>query len=253
MTFDELQKNDGKVQNTNIDFDKYGVWVKKPPRTVQSDAGDQTTQEFHEEFADDILTPDEQNYLNTPLHQETDISQSDDENEIPCFTQLTEDSSILDVPDFNSTITSNKKNSSISEITGYEDTAFLQPEQDADEDTAFLQPEQDAAGDNDIPTFLTETAGTTDTAESAGSDGTVTDTDFTFEDFTDLTDLPETDDNEMSIAAEEPAMQPEQTAATLPSSYRRKLMPVIQRHGTRIPHSFSRNRMLPVTAIFPLS
>ena len=182
MTFDELQKNDGKVQNTNIDFDKYGVWVKKPPRTVQSDAGDQTTQEFHEEFADDILTPEEQNYLNTPLQQETDIPQSDDENEIPCFTQLTEDSSILDVPDFNSTITSNKKNSSISEITGYEDTAFLQPE-------------QDAAGDNDIPTFLTETAGTTDTAESAGSDGTVTDTDFTFEDFTDLTDLPETDDN----------------------------------------------------------
>ena len=68
-----------------------------------------------------------------------------------------------------------------------------------DEDTAFLQPEQDAAGDNDIPAFLTEAADTTDTAESAGSDGTVTDTDFTFEDFTDLTDLPETDDNEMSI------------------------------------------------------
>ena len=70
-----------------------------------------------------------------------------------------------------------------------EDFAFILPEEiDAgnsaprDEDTAFLQPEQDAAGDNDIPTFLTETAGTTDTAESAGSDGTVTDTDFTFED-----------------------------------------------------------------------
>ena len=157
-----------------------------------------------------------------------------------------------------------------------EDFAFILPEEtDAgnsaprDEDTAFLQPEQDAAGDSDIPAFLTEAADTTDTAESAGSDGTVTDTHFTFEDFTDLTDLPETDDNEMNIAAEEPAMQPEQTAATLcnrnrqpqhplkqkilPSSYRRKLMPVIQRHETRIPHSFSRNRMLPVIMIFPRS
>ena len=53
-----------------------------------------------------------------------------------------------------------------------------------DGDITFLQPEQDAAGDNDIPAFLTEAADTTDTAESAGSDGTVTDTDFTFEDFT---------------------------------------------------------------------